>query len=97
MKYLGITYLIIVAILSVMAFAAFGFDKYRAQAEGRRIPENTLHLLALLGGWPGGLVGQQLFRHKTQKLSFRVVFWLCIAMNVAVVAAVGWWVAGVSG
>ena len=51
------------------------------------MPENTLHLLALLGGWPGALVAQAQFRHKTRKVSFRAVFWLTVAVNLA---ALGW-------
>ena len=59
MKYFVLAYFAVVGILSVIAFIAYGFDKRRAQASGRRVPENTLHLLALFGGWPGGLLGQQ--------------------------------------
>lgn len=46
-----------------------------------RVPENTLHLLALLGGWPGALYAQQTLRHKTQKTSFRIVFWMTVLAN----------------
>jgi uncharacterized membrane protein YsdA (DUF1294 family) len=44
--------------------------------------------LALFGGALGALGGQQLFRHKTQKQPFRMMLWLCAALNIA--AAV-WW------
>ena len=85
MKYAALAYLAVVTLMSVVSFAAYGFDKRRARKDGRRIPEQTLHLMALLGGWPGALMGQRIFRHKTQKLSFRIVFWLCVALHLIVV------------
>ncbi|GAA4031011.1 hypothetical protein GCM10022212_31900 [Actimicrobium antarcticum] len=41
-----------------------------------------MHLLALSGGWPGALIAQQIFRHKTVKEEFRQVFWITVAANV---------------
>ncbi len=69
-------------LVSIAAFVAYGLDKHYAQANKWRISEKTLQWLAALGGWPGGLVAQQVFRHKTQKLRFRVVFWLIVALHV---------------
>lgn len=71
----AIIYLIIVAITSLWAFAAYGIDKRRAQTGSRRISEKNLIFIGLLGGWPGAFAAQQVFRHKTQKLSFQIVFW----------------------
>ena len=82
------SYLSLVAVMSCASFAAYGFDKRRAASGGRRIAERTLHLLAVLGGWPGALLGQRQFRHKTQKVPFRLVFWLTVVLHVAVVGAV---------
>ena len=73
--------------MSIITFAAYGWDKRRAKTDGRRIPEQTLHLLAFLGGWPGAILGQRTFRHKTQKLSFRVVFWIVTLLHIAMVCA----------
>jgi uncharacterized membrane protein YsdA (DUF1294 family) len=42
------------------------------------VPERTLHLLALLGGWPGAILGQRHFRHKTRKVSFLFAFWAVV-------------------
>jgi uncharacterized membrane protein YsdA (DUF1294 family) len=39
--------------------------------------------VSLLGGWPGAVVAQQWFRHKTAKFSFRVAFWCTVALNLA--------------
>lgn len=81
-------YLAVALFASLVAFVVYGFDKRRAQGGGCRIPEKTLHLIAVIGGWPGALVGQKVFRHKTQKLSFQVVFWCCVLLNVIAVAGV---------
>jgi uncharacterized membrane protein YsdA (DUF1294 family) len=88
MKYIAVIYVAVVILLSLISFIMYGWDKRRAQKDGRRIPEKTLHLMALFGGWPGALLGQRTFRHKTQKISFRIVFWLCVVLHVAVVGGV---------
>lgn len=71
------------AALSVVAFVLYGLDKAAARAGRRRIPEATLHLVALTGGWPGALVAQRVFRHKTRKQPFQVVFWCTVVANCA--------------
>ena len=69
--------------ISVIAFLIYGWDKSSAKNGRWRTPEKTLHLLSLVGGWPGALAGQKIFRHKTSKTSFQVVFWLTVFINVA--------------
>jgi hypothetical protein len=43
-----------------------------------RIPEIKLHALEALGGWPGALLAQIFYRHKIQKIPYRIVFWLIV-------------------
>jgi uncharacterized membrane protein YsdA (DUF1294 family)/cold shock CspA family protein len=69
--------------LSAITFFAYAQDKYAASTGALRTPENTLHLLALAGGWPGALLAQQFLRHKSTKHSFRQVFWATALLNVA--------------
>lgn len=88
MKPFLIAYLIVVAALSLVSFIVYGVDKRLAGQERRRVPEKTLHLLALLGGWPGAIAGQRIFRHKTQKLAFRMVFWIGVLLHLAVVIGI---------
>jgi len=78
------------ALASLLTLACFGFDKRRAASGGRRIPERTLHTLELLGGWPGALLGQRIFRHKRNKPAFFLVSWLIAGLH-----ALGWiaWIA----
>jgi uncharacterized membrane protein YsdA (DUF1294 family) len=61
------------ALVSLATLAAFGIDKRRAQLGARRIPERTLHFMELAGGWPGALIGMQLFRHKRRKARYFLV------------------------
>ncbi|MPM72038.1 hypothetical protein SDC9_119011 [bioreactor metagenome] len=59
------------SIISVIAFALMGWDKYEAKHAGRRIPERTLLFSALLGGSLGAIGGMFFFRHKTRHWQFR--------------------------
>jgi len=73
--------------LSLVAFAAYAHDKSAARNGRWRTPESTLHLLGLLGGWPGALVAQQTLRHKSRKGEFLALFWVLALVNCA---ALGW-------
>jgi len=75
--------LVVYLALSVVSFIMYLNDKAAAQRGTSRIPESTLHWVALLGGWPGALLGQQTLRHKSKKMTFRVVLWLTILLNVS--------------
>lgn len=77
--------------LSFLAYLAYAVDKSAAVSGRWRTAEQTLHLFALAGGWPGALIAQQLLRHKTSKLSFISVFWLTVFVNVGAFIA---WYAG---
>ncbi|MEK1838752.1 DUF1294 domain-containing protein [Pseudomonas sp. NPDC089918] len=68
-------------IVSVLAFFLYWSDKHKARADRWRTPENVLHAVELAGGWPGALLAQQAFRHKTRKVSFQLVFWLIVLMH----------------
>ena len=69
--------------LSFVSYIVYALDKSAARRSAWRIPENTLHILALAGGWPGALLAQSVLRHKTIKRSFRIVFWLTVVLNLA--------------
>jgi uncharacterized membrane protein YsdA (DUF1294 family) len=83
-------YLAATVLGSGLCFLAYWLDKRRAAANRWRISEATLHWLAFLGGWPGGLIGQRTFRHKTQKLTFQLVFWLIVTLHVPLVLLSLW-------
>lgn len=87
-----IGYMCWIAIASVISYSFYAVDKWRAVKghSKNRIAENTLHLIDLFGGWPGGWLAQSRLRHKTQKLSFRVVFWITVALNVTLSVLIAW-------
>lgn len=66
---------------SVLAFLLYWYDKQSAQKGRWRTQENTLHLCELAGGWPGALLAQQVFRHKTRKTSYQLLFWGIVLLH----------------
>lgn len=81
----------VVAGLSVLTFGVYGADKQAARTGQRRTPENTLHLLALAGGWPGAWAAQRWFRHKTSKARFIAAYRATVWLHLAVVLAWVFW------
>lgn len=73
--------LCIYGIMSVIAFLMYAKDKNAAEGGKWRTSESTLHILSLLGGWPGAKLAQSLLRHKSKKLSFRITSWVTVAAN----------------
>ncbi len=67
--------------MSVISYIFNLADKRAAQKNRRRISEAMLHTLELLGGWPGALIAQSHLRHKTRKISYRLVTWSIIAIH----------------
>ena len=75
------------AFMSVVLYLMYAADKSAAIKGRWRTSEATLHLVALLGGWPGGLIARHRLRHKTIKQPFRFVFWCTVVLN-----CIGLWV-----
>ena len=86
MKVLPVIILSAYIILSIATFLAYKKDKSAAESDEWRIPENKLHLLSLIGGWPGALIAQNTLRHKSKKISFRTVYWLTVVINCGALA-----------
>jgi len=79
------------AVMSAAAFTALGVDKRRAARGDWRVREGSLHLIELLGGWPGSWAGQRVFRHKWKKTRYVLVFWGIVLAHV-----LGWvWWSGI--
>ena len=74
--------------MSSITFLMYGWDKRQAKTDGWRVPEKRLHALAFLGGWPGAMLGQNYFRHKTQKTEFKVMTWLAAGVHAVLI---GWY------
>ncbi len=74
--------------LNIATFGLYGLDKRRARRGTVRVPERTLLFFGFVGGSPGALLGQKLFRHKTRKRSFQIMFWVLVVLQGAVIAYV---------
>lgn len=74
-----------IALISVVAFAAMGIDKKKAEKHKWRVPEKVLFLFVLLGGGAGGILGMQVFRHKTKHWYFAVGFPLIAIIEYAAI------------
>lgn len=88
--YLGYTPIalsVVYLFAGLITYALYAKDKAAAREGSWRVSEKSLHLAALVFGWPGALIAQERLRHKTKKRSFRAVFWLSVIVNLCVV---GW-------
>lgn len=65
-------------VLSAITYWRYAVDKRRAEEGFWRVSEAQLHLLELLGGWPGAFLAQRRLRHKCSKGSYQLVFWLIV-------------------
>ncbi|MGC9467304.1 MAG: DUF1294 domain-containing protein [Anaerolineae bacterium] len=58
-----------VAAFSIVTWAFYAWDKRISELKnllkGWRVPELTLHLLSLLGGFPGAWIARAMFQHKS--------------------------------
>ena len=77
--------LLAISLVNVATYWFYAQDKEAAQLGNRRVPENTLHILAFLGGWPAAWLAQQKLRHKTQKQPSRQIYFCTIALNILLI------------
>jgi len=77
-----------VVAVNAVALGLYAYDKRQAVADSLRVPEMWLHLAALAGGSPGALAGQLIFRHKTRKFRFQIVFWAIVLLQLAVLVLI---------
>jgi uncharacterized membrane protein YsdA (DUF1294 family) len=83
--------MIILLAINAVTGQAFYHDKKASQQHGRRVPERTLLLLALLGGTPAAFWARQRYRHKTLKKPFSTRLWAILLFQVTTLAAVLLW------
>ena len=73
------------AFINPVTMLAYYVDKRAARKGDWRVPEANLHTLEFLGGWPGALLAQKLFHHKTRKQSYQTSFMLVVAFELAII------------
>ena len=76
--------------VNLAAFLMMGLDKWKAKKDRWRVPEKTLFLPVVLGGGIGGILGMQVFRHKTRHWYFRFGFPAILILEVALVIFLLW-------
>jgi len=79
----------LVLLWNVLTLATYGWDKWRAAKQGRRVSERTLLWMLFATGWPGAWLAMAWFRHKTVKQPFRryAILWTIVNPLWAVI----WW------
>lgn len=75
--------LVVYPVMSLLSVLLYWRDKSQARSQARRTPEKLLHGVELFGGWPGALLAQQVFRHKTRKVPYQVKFWAIVVVHQA--------------
>ena len=73
---------------NLLTLLLYGVDKMAARKDWRRVPESTLLVFGVVGGWGGAIAGQQIFRHKTQKQPFKTYFIISVIVSISVMGVV---------
>ncbi|MFZ6681294.1 DUF1294 domain-containing protein [Undibacterium sp. Tian12W] len=89
LQMLGIV--VIYVCMSVVTLIMYALDKAAARRLDSRISERTLLLCGLACGWPGAMLAQRWFRHKTIKTSFRIAFNATVIVNCLALAMLICW------
>lgn len=74
-----LTYYLI--IINIFEFIMMGLDKLLAIKHKNRIPEITLITLSMIGGSIGAILGMLIFRHKTKKWKFKLLFTIFLIIH----------------
>lgn len=85
MKYL----LIYLIVINLIAFCLFAIDKYCAIKQKYRIREKTFFILSFIGGVLGLIISGQIFRHKTKKMIFNIVYVISILIWGYIIVKIG--------
>ena len=70
-----------VGVTSFVAALLQWLDKRYSIVVHSRVPEATLHLFELFGGWPGSFLSQRILRHKISKGAYQGVFWAIVLVH----------------
>ncbi len=69
-------------VINIITFLVFGYDKWQAKNNKKRVSEFHLLLLTAIGGTIGGLLGMNFFKHKTNKFSFILSFYTIMILQI---------------
>ncbi len=71
--------------INCISFILFGFDKFLAIKNKRRIPEKELFTVSTVGGAVGGMFAILVFKHKISKTTFMWRFMFIFLLNIIVI------------
>lgn len=74
--------LIVLMIWNLIVFITYGIDKRKSMINAWRISEKTLIIMTLCGGGFGGLLGGEIFHHKTRKWYFQLTWYIGLLIQV---------------
>ena len=80
--------MIYLIIINLIAFIAMYLDKRKARYGKWRIPEQSLFILALIGGSIGAIIGMYTFRHKTKKYRFSIGFPVILILQIILIFSI---------
>lgn len=81
-------FIIYLIIINLIAFFAMYLDKRKARYGKWRIPEQSLFILAVMGGSIGAIAGMYTFRHKTKKLRFAIGFPVILVLEIILIFSI---------
>lgn len=87
-----IAIVVVYLILNIIAFSLYGADKSKAKKGAWRIKESTLLIAAFFGAF-GAWAGMNVFRHKTQKIKFALVY-VFLVLHVIGISLLVWYYTG---
>lgn len=94
-KYLFFAVALFLLVMNIWAFYLFGQDKANAKRKQRRTREGKLLKVCFFGGAIGGIIGMNVFRHKTLKKKFSVgvpiMFVLQLILDSFILGFLGFW------
>ena len=73
------------AVVNIISFSLMSLDKKKAANQKYRIPERSLFTWVIIGGSLGGLLGMQVFRHKTKHPSFKYGFPFILLLHLVLI------------
>jgi len=72
--------------INALTILAWWLDKRAAKWGFRRIPENSLLFISLLGGSVGGVIASKVLRHKTRKQPFKGILYFIMVLQIVALA-----------
>lgn len=83
--------LIYIVAINILGLILMRHDKLQSKWPGaRRVPENSLLLVSLVGGVVGVILAMKLFRHKTRHMKFTIGVPVILALQVIMFALISW-------